>query len=913
MYAEPPSSASASAAAADRDRPRPEEREKKQVYPPHYDQDRWEQGVQSGLLMRGELRVLKSKPSCAYVHLDKSMRDLPKYQGLRLQVRGRLARNRAIHGDIVVVERQDEGQEAAQLIPDQEEEEEGLPGPQLGGYSSDSDEEILLTGCGPLASSSSADPAAARRRGQAQGGGGRREERVACKVVAIAAPKGRERGMVCTLHAKKPEAGENEGALIETIGPEDTVLRAVPTDNRKPWAILQVNHTTRSLLGIPGDLDTRKFWPVQIAKWDETSTLPLGRLKGQCIGRAGDVESEERHALVENDLDDHDVDFTDAVLDEVDKIVERADESFDDEVARRLDLRLKRIFTIDPATARDLDDAIHADPIPGLPRVEIGVHIADVSHFLRMGGLADREAQQRTTSVYLTRRAIPMLPHALCNHLCSLNPNEQKVAFSAFFWLDTDTGELIEEDGFKNEHDKKPWFKKSVIKSCCRLNYDEVQEMLDGGDIEPPPVYGGYGWDQVKEDILLLQGVCGRVRQRRLGGGALSITKTKMIFHTRESEDGVPTDYHLEEHSASHWIIEELMLLANRSVAKHLADSALSQVSVLRNHRPPDEVKADGLGKVVRRIFGIDWESRRAGSIHKGCQVVYERYGENIGMCLQMLTMRSGMMQAEYFVYGQESPHHFALNFDYYTHFTSPIRRYPDVMVHRVLQALILEDEDLSDTYHRRDPAEGVLEVCNQKRQDCRKASEQLDTAMFCIYLRSRSEWFYTMGTVIGMKEEKKREIHLVTVYSAQLGREKRVVLCPEEDVRRKMHLIDARDGDELLLPVTWRSQGRHCMKLKWKSPTAGSEASTDGEEQADSVPQMEQTLKFFSCVPVVIIPTDTVPIDFAIFFVSPFHARYARILAEARMPAGADRGFDYDDSDEDEDVDVRYTAAAGI
>merc|ERR1719214_276163 len=142
------------------------------------------------------------------------------------------------------------------------------------------------------------------------------------------------------------------------------------------------------------------------------------------------------------------------------------------------------------------------------------------------------------------------------------------------------------------------------MKSCCRLNYDEVQDVLDGVPIEVPPVYGGHSWADIQSDIFLLYEVCGKVRDARFGNGALSITKNKMVFHTRESDNGIPTGYHLESHSASHWIIEELMLLANKCVAKHLAFSALSKDSVLRNHKAPDQKKAQTLERLLISNLG---------------------------------------------------------------------------------------------------------------------------------------------------------------------------------------------------------------------------------------------------------------------------------------------------------------------
>ncbi|CAJ1358446.1 unnamed protein product, partial [Effrenium voratum] len=194
-------------------------------------------------------------------------------------------------------------------------------------------------------------------------------------------------------------------------------------------------------------------------------------------------------ALLANELDDHDVDFPDEELDEVDEIVKKARESFEEEAKQRMDLRHMRIFTIDPKTAKDLDDAIHVDDLPAKNQIEVGVHIADVGHFLKLGTVTDSEAQRRSTSVYLIGRVLPMLPHGLCNHLCSLNPNEPKLSFSAFFRLCKKTGQLIQ--------DPPPWFAKTTICSQCRLNYDQAQEVIDDTEIpeeKRPPVHNDFTW-----------------------------------------------------------------------------------------------------------------------------------------------------------------------------------------------------------------------------------------------------------------------------------------------------------------------------------------------------------------------------------------------------------------------------------
>jgi len=672
----------------------------------------------------------------------------------------------------------------------------------------------------------------------------------------------------------------------------DKFIKAKPTDARMPWILLKINDVTRRVLNIPGPLDKFQLWPVQMVTWDEKASLPLGRLKGQCLGQAGDLEAEEKHALMEHGLDCHDVDFDDGILDEVDGVVMHAKEDFEREVTKRLDLRRKRIFTIDPATARDLDDAIHVDDCGR--HIEVGVHIADVGHFLKVGSQADLLAQERTTSVYLINRVLPMLPHALCNHLCSLNPNEPKLSFSVHFRLDKETGDLVEHGEYR------PRFNKTAMCSVCRMNYDEVQVVLDEGDLgadEIPAMYGGWSWSEIRDDLFLLYDVCGKVRTGRMEGGALRISKHKMIFHTRESEDGTPTGYHLESHSASHWIIEELMLLANRCVAKFLAqDPRLHHVGVLRRHEPPEPEKALELEMKLRDNLGIDWKQGNAYELHKSCQMIRQKYGDTLGLCIDMMVMRAGMMQAQYFVHEDGADtHHFALNFDYYTHFTSPIRRYPDVMVHRVLDAILSDGED---GFQDVEEAKAQVDICNDKKLACRRCSEQIDRAIFCIYLRRIKEWFYTIGTVLSFhKDRNEGGIDTVTVYCAQLGKESKARLCADGDLE-SMDLITGGPDDQLLMPLSWEFKSRGALEVRWP----------DSED--DRRVGRKQVLRTLSCIPVVIIPTNTVPIDYAMFFVSPSHKDYKSLMARVRREEVD--GFEWREQEE-EGVEVIHDAHAPL
>lgn len=348
-----------------------------------------------------------------------------------------------------------------------------------------------------------------------------------------------------------------------------------------------------------------------------------------------------------------------------------------EEIARREDFREVTTFTIDPKDAKDFDDALSIraigenaksqKPSAKSPLWEVGVHIADVSHYVTEGSIIDREAEQRATSVYLVDRTIPMLPERLCNFICSLRPDEEKLCYSVIFVLDKDAN-------IKDWH-----LAHTVIKSNRRYAYEEVQEILQGKD-------GDYA-----EELRILDKMAKALRERRFKNGAVKFDREELHFDI--DEDGKPTRCYFKKSTDATQLIEEFMLLANRTVAEFIGkvkgqkptahgQQPKGKTFVYRIHDQPDPQKLENL-RVALAPFGYKVKtSGTRGAISKSLNNLMESaQGEREQKLVETLALRS-MMKAKY---STHNIGHYGLAFDYYTHFTSPIRRYPDTMVHRLL------------------------------------------------------------------------------------------------------------------------------------------------------------------------------------------------------------------------------------
>jgi len=399
---------------------------------------------------------------------------------------------------------------------------------------------------------------------------------------------------------------------------------------------------------------------VEMTDWPERMNNPVGRVIKR-LGRPGDNNVEMQSILAEYDFP---LDFPKEVEEEAKKIKKPTKK----EIASRRDFRDVTTFTIDPADAKDFDDALSFQELPN-GHVEVGVHIADVSYYVKPGSAIDREAYERGTSVYLVDRTIPMLPEKLCNEVCSLRQDEEKLCFSV----------VMEMDNKGKVYDT--WMGKSVIKSDRRMAYEEAQEIIEAG------VSDGTA---VATAILTLHAIAEKLRAARYKSGAINFETQEVKFQL--DENAKPIGVYIKESKEANWLIEEFMLLANKSVAEYIGKPNTKHSTLNTKHSPKvfvyrvhDEPNPEKLNTFVEFVAKLGFSMKT--SSRKALAESYNRLFENIagrGEEHMVDTIAIRTMSKAY--YSTENIGHYGLAFPYYTHFTSPIRRYPDLMVHRLLE-----------------------------------------------------------------------------------------------------------------------------------------------------------------------------------------------------------------------------------
>lgn len=410
---------------------------------------------------------------------------------------------------------------------------------------------------------------------------------------------------------------------------------------------------------------------VEITEWRKNSQSPNGIIK-KVLGIEGEHNTEIHSILAEYGLP---YDFEKEIKDYANNIDTTINFK---EVSKRRDFRKELTFTIDPVDAKDFDDAISFKKL-SKNSYEIGVHIADVSHYLQPNTILDKEAFNRATSVYLVDRVVPMLPEILSNKACSLRPNEEKYTFSAVF--------IIEKNKVINE-----WFGKTIINSNYRFSYEEAQEIIETKNniIRKEVSLNNKEYsvsNNVKEAVLKLNEIASYMRKERMNSGAISFDKKEVRFSINKDKE--PTGVYVKESKESNKLVEEFMLLANRKVSEYIGKKNKKNIFIYRVHDLPDESKIKALKEVAKSLgYNLDISSRKrmSESLNK---ILKKIKGKKEQSLIESLAIRS-MSKAEYTT---KNIGHYGLAFDYYSHFTSPIRRYPDVIVHRLLEQYLNKEK----------------------------------------------------------------------------------------------------------------------------------------------------------------------------------------------------------------------------
>lgn len=465
-----------------------------------------------------------------------------------------------------------------------------------------------------------------------------------------------------SLKPKKPKERQ-EGVVERVLEPAHSefigVVKKSEVDTNHPFYLSPDNHRIhiRPLLPDSTEKDLDMKVVVKIKSWKNPRVEPIGEIV-EVLGKRGDHETEMQAIIRSGGFSEN---FPSVVSAAANQLYKNKEQIFADALKdpKRKDMRGVTTMTIDPADAKDFDDALSFQVLEN-GNYEIGIHIADVSHYVTDGDEIDLEARDRGTSIYLVDRVIPMLPEVLSNDLCSLRPNEDRLAFSAIFELDQNAGVLNE------------WYGQTVIHSDKRFSYEEAQSVLDKQD------------GPLLEELNIMMGLSRQLRKRRHQAGAIAFEQPEVKFEL--DDDGVPVRAFTKVRTETMLMIEDYMLLANQRVATYIhklcKDKGKDAAFVYRVHDTPDPEKIEELS-IFLHALGYELKS------HKGVvkatdinRLLKEIEGSPEETLIKTATIRS-MAKA---VYTTRNIGHYGLAFKFYTHFTSPIRRYPDLMAHRLLR-----------------------------------------------------------------------------------------------------------------------------------------------------------------------------------------------------------------------------------
>ncbi|KAF9534273.1 hypothetical protein CPB83DRAFT_756498 [Crepidotus variabilis] len=552
-----------------------------------------------------------------------------------------------------------------------------------------------------------------------------------------------------------------------------------PTDKRVPLIAIPTEQAPVDFVQNP-DAYVNKLFVACIKRHPISSLHPFGTLVEE-LGPIGDIEVETSALL--KDCNFPTEDFTDNVIKCLPPIPWTIPER---ELENRVDLRAHRVFSIDPDTAKDLDDALSVKAGDN-GAYEVSVHIADVSFFVKPNTPLDRDARKRATSVYLVQRAVPMLPPALSEQLCSLLPGQDRLAFTVIFTIDAN-GKIS---------DRK--FVKSIIRSSAKLAYSDAQRVIEGQSLGDVLVDSAHKSSDIERDIHILRDIAQKLKTHRFQNGALSLDHPALKFHLDES--GLPSDCGQYPQQEANSLIEEFMLLTNITVAQRIAVH-LPEQALLRRHDTPLERRLNNFTQRAKRL-GYEMDVSSAGNLMKSFDAIDNPKARKL---LELLSFKA-TQRAKYFCAGMldiAKYGHYALSEPLYTHFTSPIRRYADILVHRQLEAVIQGGADPKFAMDRDAVAKVaqqynfnffLLTIIASKRDSATLAQEQSAHLFLCVLISDLTQRY---GPVV-------RQATVVGVLDAAFD-----VLVPEFGIEKRVHV------DQMPIDNHVYDEHTHTLQIYW-------------------------------------------------------------------------------------------------
>jgi len=535
--------------------------------------------------------------------------------------------------------------------------------------------------------------------------------------------------MVLVYQTKRKKNGKREGEVVEIISRASKDYIGI-LEKKKDFGFVNTRASRMHTDFFIEKEELQHFEDgdkviVHFKDWPKRASSPFGKII-RSLGKSGNINT-EMHAIM----------FDYGFPEEFPKAIEKYAKDLNigiekDEILRRRDFRKKTTFTIDPIIAKDFDDALSFTPLEN-GKTEIGIHIADVSHYVKPNSILDEEAYERATSVYLVDRVVPMLPEVLSNGACSLRPQEEKYTFSAVFTVNN-------KMQIENE-----WFGKTVILSDHRFSYEEVQHMLDSNDkkvnAEVSLTEKEYEVStEIFEGIKKLDFFAKILREKRMSNGALSFDRVEVKFNL--DEENHPKSIFFKSSKDAHKLVEEFMLLANRRVAEFIGKQKPKKPFIYRVHDTPDEEKLTNLKSIASKLgYQLNIEAKQVNESLNN--LLKETRGKKEQELIDTLTIRC-MSKA---IYTSDNIGHYGLAFEYYTHFTSPIRRYPDVLVHRLLEFYMSGEKKIN--------SDALEEACihsSNKEQLATKAERDSIKYMQVKFMEDKIEQSFE-GVISGVTE----------------------------------------------------------------------------------------------------------------------------------------------------------------